>query len=216
MTQGLALTKLTIRQGATALVQISAHIPPGEVLTLMAPSGSGKSTLLAAILGTLAPAFTLEGRITLNGQDLTALPAQSRQVGMLFQDDILFPHLSVAGNLGFGLKPGGNRAQRKTRIEAALDDVGLSGFGPRDPATLSGGQRARVALMRTLLAAPKALLLDEPFSGLDHSLRDQIRALVFQKVAAERLPTILVTHDPDDARAAGGPILDLQGNNLSF
>jgi putative thiamine transport system ATP-binding protein len=123
----------------------------------------------------------------------------------LFQDDVLFPHLSVAQNLGFGLRPGGSRADRQGRVEAALDRMGLCGFGPRDPASLSGGQRARVSLARTLLAEPQARLLDEPFSRLDQTLRAQIRDLVFSET--RNLPVILVTHDPEDARAAGGPVV---------
>lgn len=194
---GLILDSLTITQGDTPLVRLSAHIQPGEVLTVMGPSGSGKSTLLNALIGALPAGFTQTGKIILNGQDLHGLPPQTRRIGLLFQDDVLFPHLNVAQNLGFGLRPGGTRPDRQTAIEAMLDKIGLPGFGPRDPATLSGGQRARVALARTLLAEPKALLLDEPFSRLDQSLRAQIRALTFD--LARALPVILVTHDPADA-----------------
>lgn len=213
MTNGLHLNALTITQGPTPLVRLTAHIPPGQVLTIMGPSGSGKSTLLAALIGALPPGFNTTGTITLNGTNLSNLPTQSRQIGLLFQDDLLFPHLSVAQNLGFGLKPGGSKADRASRIEDALTKMDLSGFGPRDPATLSGGQRARVALARTLLAEPKALLLDEPFSRLDQGLRAQIRTLVFDQ--ARSLPVILVTHDPEDARAAGGPVLSPMGDTLA-
>jgi putative thiamine transport system ATP-binding protein len=199
---GLHLENLTITQGDTPLVHLSAQVPPGEVLTIMGPSGSGKSTLLNALIGALPPGFSQSGRVILNGRDLTALPPQARNIGLLFQDDLLFPHLSVAGNLGFGLRPGGTKPERHARIEAMLDRIGLPGFGPRDPATLSGGQRARVALARTLLAEPQALLLDEPFSRLDQTLRAQIRDLTFQMARA--LPVILVTHDPTDAH---GPVL---------
>jgi putative thiamine transport system ATP-binding protein len=212
--QGLHLNHLTLRHNGADLARLDTFVEPGAVLTLMAPSGSGKSTLLAAILGALPPAFEMGGHIHLNGQELTHLPPHDRQIGLLFQDDILFPHLSVAGNLGFGLKPGGNRHQRKARIDTALADMGMAGFGPRDPATLSGGQRARVALLRTLLSEPKALLLDEPFSRLDQSLRAQIRALVFGQAKAQGLPVILVTHDPADASAAGGAVLDLFGQPI--
>jgi putative thiamine transport system ATP-binding protein len=213
MTHGLCLNALTISQGDRTLVRLTAHIPPGQVLTIMGPSGSGKSTLLSAIIGALPAAFTATGQIALDGTDLADLPTQRRQIGLLFQDDLLFPHLSVAQNLGFGLKPGGSKTDRKAKIETALTAMGLAGFGPRDPATLSGGQRARVALARTLLAEPKALLLDEPFSRLDQSLRAQIRRQVFDEAA--RLPVILVTHDPEDARAAGGPVLSPFGEILS-
>jgi putative thiamine transport system ATP-binding protein len=213
MTNGLHLNALTISQGANTLVRLTAHIPAGQVLTIMGPSGSGKSTLLAALIGALPPGFTTTGQITLNGTDLSPLPTQARQIGLLFQDDLLFPHLSVAQNLGFGLKPGGSKSDRAARIEDAMTKMDLPGFGPRDPATLSGGQRARVALARTLLAEPKALLLDEPFSRLDQGLRAQIRTLVF--AGARTLPVILVTHDPEDARAAGGPVLSPMGDTLT-
>lgn len=203
---GLTLDRLAIDLAGKPLVRLSAHVAPGEVLTVMGPSGSGKSTLLAALIGALPAAFTLSGRVVLNDQDITTLPTAQRRIGILFQDDVLFPHLSVAQNLGFGLRPGGNRVDRQVRVEAALDRMGLSGFGPRDPASLSGGQRARVALARTLLAEPLALLLDEPFSKLDQTLRAQIRDLVFAET--RNLPVILVTHDPEDARAAGGPVVN--------
>jgi putative thiamine transport system ATP-binding protein len=205
MTTGLTLDALQIDHAGTPLVRLSAHVPTGQVLTVMGPSGSGKSTLLAALIGALPAAFTLSGRVLLNDEDITTLPTAQRRIGILFQDDVLFPHLSVAQNLGFGLRPGGSRVDRQARVEAALDRMGLSGFGPRDPASLSGGQRARVALARTLLAEPLALLLDEPFSKLDQALRAQVRDLVFAET--HNLPVILVTHDPEDAHAAGGPVV---------
>jgi putative thiamine transport system ATP-binding protein len=205
MTTGLTLDALQIDHAGTPLVRLSARVTPGQVLTVMGPSGSGKSTLLAALIGALPAAFTLSGRVLLNDEDITTLPTAQRRIGILFQDDVLFPHLSVAQNLGFGLRPGGSRVDRQARVEAALDRMGLSGFGPRDPASLSGGQRARVALARTLLAEPLALLLDEPFSKLDQTLRAQVRDQVFAET--RNLPVILVTHDPEDAHAAGGPVV---------
>ncbi|MCD1618197.1 ATP-binding cassette domain-containing protein [Salipiger manganoxidans] len=209
MAEGLVLDHVILRRGGDLLLTLDARVAPGEVLTVMGRSGSGKSTLLSAIIGQLDPAFTLEGRILLNGTDLTRRPAEARQVGILFQDDLLFPHLSVAGNLGFGLPRALRGAARSTRIEAALQEVELAGYGPRDPATLSGGQKARVALMRMLLAEPRALLLDEPFSRLDAGLRAQIRALVLARAQARGLPVLLVTHDAEDARAAGGRVVTL-------
>jgi putative thiamine transport system ATP-binding protein len=205
MTTGLTLDALQITRAGTPLVELTATVRPGQVLTVMGPSGSGKSTLLAALIGALPPVFQMTGRVLLNGQDITNLPTSQRRIGLLFQDDVLFPHLSVAQNLGFGLRPGGSRAHRQAQIEQALEHMDLSGFGPRDPASLSGGQRARVALARTLLAEPLALLLDEPFSRLDQALRAQIRDWVFTQT--RDLPVILVTHDPEDARTAGGTVV---------
>lgn len=209
--KGLHLDKLRISRGTETLVSLDRLVAPGEVLTVMGPSGSGKSTALAAIIGTLAPPFRLEGRIWLDGVEVTPLPTRARRIGLLFQDDVLFPHLSVGGNLGFALPPGLRGAARRARIAAALEQAGLPGFADRDPATLSGGQRARVALFRTLLAEPCALLLDEPFSRLDADLREQIRNFVLDRARDRGLPVILVTHDAEDARAAGGSVISPMG-----
>lgn len=204
MAEGLELVDLEIRKSDTLLLRLSVQVKPGQVVTVMGASGSGKSTLLSAIAGNLNRAFTMSGQLRLNGRDITQTPANERRIGMMFQDPLLFPHLNVGGNLGFGLPPG---PKRKTRIEKALNDIGLPGFADRDPATLSGGQAARVALMRSLLAEPQALLLDEPFSKLDAELRDQIRTLTFAQT--QNLPVLMVTHDQADARAANGPIIRL-------
>jgi putative thiamine transport system ATP-binding protein len=178
-------------------------VPPGQVLTLMGPSGCGKSSVLAAIAGTLAAVaegqstLGFEGEILLDGQDVTRLPTARRGIGLIFQDDLLFAHLSVIENLLFAVPPGPTE-ERKNQAEQALAEAGLAGYGERDPATLSGGQRARVALMRALLARPRALLLDEPFSRLDAALRAQFRAFVFDHIRAANIPAILVTHDHAD------------------
>ncbi|MFZ1471148.1 MAG: ATP-binding cassette domain-containing protein [Paracoccaceae bacterium] len=209
---GMDLQALRVTAGPSVLVDLTAHIAPGQVLTIMGPSGSGKSTLLAAITGTLTPGLQQSGRVLLDGRDLTALPTRDRRIGILFQDPLLFPHLSVAGNLAFALPQ--RSPDRARQIETALEEAGLPGFGPRDPATLSGGERARVALMRTLLAAPKALLLDEPFSRLDAALRAQIRSFVLQTARSRGLPTLMVTHDASDASAAGGGVLSPTGAQL--
>ncbi len=208
MDKGLRLDNVTISQGGTPLVSIDAHIPPGQVLSVMGPSGSGKSTLLSFLTGHLAPAFTATGQIALDGSPITHLAPEHRKLGILFQDDLLFPHLSVGANLAFGLTPS-KRKNRQDIIETALEDIGLSGMANRDPATLSGGQKARVALMRVLLSNPKALLLDEAFSGLDQDRREQIRDLTFEHAKTRQLPILMVTHDPDDAKAAGGQTLSL-------
>lgn len=208
--RGLILEDLRITIGGAPFLDLSARIAPGEALTVMGPSGSGKSTLLSAIIGSMAPGFGVSGRIILNRRDISAAPTPLRRVGILFQDDMLFPHLSVGGNLGFGLSPAIRpRAARRRRIEAALAGFGLEGFADRDPATLSGGQKARVALLRMLLSEPEALLLDEPFSKLDAALRTQIRDLVFAEARARGLPVLLVTHDEADAAAAGGRMIAL-------
>jgi putative thiamine transport system ATP-binding protein len=204
---GLRLERLQVRQNGALLAALDVSVAPGEVLTVMGPSGAGKSTLLAAIIGAADPAFRVSGRVWLDGRDVTDLPVEARRIGILFQDDLLFPHLSVGGNLAFAL-PARVR-DRAARIEGALAEAGLAGFAARDPATLSGGQRARVAVMRALLAEPAALLLDEPFSRLDAALRAQFRRFVFQRLAERHLPAILVTHDAEDAAAAGGPVVQL-------
>lgn len=209
MDKSLGLSQVTITKGTTPLIAIDAAVQPGDVLTLMGPSGVGKSTLLAFITGTLAPDFTATGRVILHGADITATPPHLRRIGILFQDDLLFPHLSVGANLAFGLPRGESRADRRKRVEAALADVDLAGFADRDPATLSGGQKARVALMRVLLSNPCALLLDEAFSRLDATLRAQVRDVVFARAKALSLPVLMVTHDVDDANAAGGDVIQL-------
>lgn len=215
MDKGLSLRGVTIFKQATPLLSVTHDIAPGEVLTVMGPSGVGKSTLLAFITGTLLPDFSAKGAVWLDGHDITHAPAHQRRVGILFQDDLLFPHLSVGANLAFGLQQGGSKAARQALIDGALDEVGLSGFADRDPATLSGGQKARVALMRMLLSEPCALLLDEPFSKLDAALRAQVRALVFARARARQLPVLLVTHDAEDAQAAGGAIITLENTGVS-
>lgn len=209
-TRGLALRGVRIRLNGDHLVALDAAVQPAEVLTIMGPSGVGKSTLLAFIGGFLGRDFRATGQVIVNGRDVTALPPQLRGIGLLFQDALLLPHLSVAGNLLIGLaRAVKGRAARRAAIKAALVEVGLEDFADRDPATLSGGQAARVALMRTLLSRPEALVLDEPFSRLDVALRAQVRELVFAEARKYSLPVLLVTHDPADAGAAGGRILEL-------
>lgn len=209
----LVLTEVRIGlQGRPLFGPLNLTVHPGEVVTVMGPSGCGKSTLLGYVCGTLAPAFQAEGSVRLGGRELMGLPLERRRVGILFQDALLFPHLSVAENLAFGLRPGQSRRKRRFRVETALQDAGLEGLGGRDPATLSSGQLARAALMRTLLAEPEALLLDEPFSKLDADLRARMRTFVFEHARQRGLPTLLVTHDAADADAARGPVVALGAN----
>tara|TARA_R110002020_G_scaffold255539_7_gene469310 strand:+ start:5466 stop:6128 length:663 start_codon:yes stop_codon:yes gene_type:complete len=206
-TQGLVLEDVRIRLGERTLVTLDARVGRGETLTVMGPSGSGKSTLLAYLGGFLDPAFTASGRITVDGVELTALPAEERHAGILFQDPLLFPHLSVLDNIAIAIPENvRGRRQRRSLAQAALEDADLAEFGDRDPDTLSGGQKARVALQRVLASRPRILLLDEPFSKLDANLREQTRQLVFERARRAGLPVVLVTHDEDDARAAGGPV----------
>jgi putative thiamine transport system ATP-binding protein len=197
--------------GRDLVPPLHAQVAPGSCLTVMGPSGCGKSSLLAYLAGTLAPVFTAHGQVLLGSSVLTQLPPERRRLGILFQDDLLFPHLSVAGNLAFAMPAHiKGAAARRARVQAALAQADMAGFADRDPATLSGGQRARVAVLRTLLAEPLALLLDEPFGKLDAQLREGFRRFVFDHARARGLPTVLVTHDEADARAAGGPVFQLK------
>lgn len=210
MDKGLTLHKVCIMRAGVPLIEVDYHIAAGEVLTIMGPSGVGKSTLLAFVTGTLALDFEAMGSVVLDGHDITNVAPYARRVGILFQDDLLFPHLSVGANLAFGMPKGGTRRHRQNRIETALCEVGLEGYAGRDPATLSGGQKARVALMRTLLSDPCALLLDEAFSRLDTERREQVRQLVFDVAKRRGLPVLMVTHDAEDATAAGGDTIILK------
>jgi putative thiamine transport system ATP-binding protein len=179
------------------IANLHLDVPMGVVHTVMGASGSGKSSLLAAVCGTLDTTFTWRGHIALDGVPLDGLPTAQRRVGILFQDDLLFAHMTVRENLLFAVPPG-PRASREAAVTQALADLELPGFADADPATLSGGQRARVALVRALLAQPHALLLDEPFSRLDGPLRERMREFVFSTVRRRQIPVVLVTHDAQD------------------
>jgi putative thiamine transport system ATP-binding protein len=194
--------------GALLVPETTLAVRPGEIVTVMGPSGAGKSSLLAYLCGTLAPAFQAGGEVRVDGVDVTRLPVERRRIGILFQDDLLFPHMSVGENLLFAVpRAVRGRGQRRELMLRALAEAELPGTEERDPATLSGGQRARVALMRTLLAQPRAVLLDEPFSKLDDDLKASMRRFVFEHVRAKGLPTLMVTHAAEDARAAGGTVM---------
>lgn len=195
----LEIRQLTLTTPLQPLFRaLDLQIAPGEVVVLMGPSGSGKSSLLNWMVGELPSELSAQGELWLGGQRLDTVPTERRGLGILFQDDALFGHLSVGHNLAFALPARWRGAQRRERVEQALAEAGLGGQHDRDPATLSGGQRARASLMRALLAEPRALLLDEPFARLDTALRAQFRAFVFGHVASRSLPTLLVTHDAQD------------------
>ena len=197
----LRLRGLRLWLGDRLLVDgFDANVGPGEVLAVTGPSGSGKSSLLAHLCGLLEPGLRGAGEFRLDGRPLHDLPTEHRRLGLLFQDDLLFPHFTVLQNLLFAA-PAGPAPMRRAQAEQALAQAGLAGFGPRRPHTLSGGQRARVALLRALLARPGALLLDEPFSRLDLPLRQAMREFVFGQLRQHRMPCVLVTHDEADVPA---------------
>lgn len=187
---------------------LSLAVEPGTIATIMGPSGCGKSTLLAAVCGMLDPGFSFSGTITLNERRLNDIDMEHRRVGILFQDDLLFPHLDVFGNMAFGLPARMSRAEKRERVFQSLAAAGLEGFAKRDIATLSGGQKARVSLLRALLAEPEAILLDEPFSKLDDTLRDSIREFVFEQIGRLHIPALLVTHERSDS--ADGTFTELR------
>lgn len=182
------------------LVGVDVAIEAGTTLALLGPSGCGKTTLLRAIAGLERP---WAGTVSIDGETMAGpsiwVPPEKRRVGLVFQDWALFPHRTVAGNVGYGLP----RADRATRVAAALDLVGLDGFGDRMPATLSGGQQQRVALARTLAPQPRVLLLDEPFSNLDASRRVDVRAELRALLAEIGTTAVFVTHDQEEAFVLG-------------
>ncbi|MDA9054635.1 ATP-binding cassette domain-containing protein [Alphaproteobacteria bacterium] len=186
---------------------LSFSVPKGQIRLLHGASGCGKSTLLALISGTPIAKVNWTGDIRLDGVDIGALPAHQRQVGLMYQDALLFPHLTVGENLAFGLAPSIRGKARYAAVQDALAAASLDGFGQRDPASLSGGQAARIALMRALLAAPKALLMDEAFSSLDPALRRQFGQFVAAQIKLRQIPALLVSHDVADREFTTGPVL---------
>lgn len=205
----LELENLHIRKQGTSLFDaVTLTIAPGEIATLMGPSGCGKSTLLSAVSGSLDPVFSLTGNVRLNGREILPLPMEDRNIGLLFQDDLLFPHMDIGSNLAFAVRENISGPERRVLVGQALESAGLEGFEKRDPASLSGGQKARVSLLRSLLARPGALLMDEPFSRLDQTLKAVIRTFVFSRIRDMNIPALLVTHDPGDC-PEGGRIINL-------
>ena len=217
MSSVLEVRDLTMSFGTrTIFSRVSLTVATAEVVALLGPSGAGKTSLLRAIAG-LVPAD--HGQILLEGIDISSLATHQRRIGMVFQDDQLFPHRSVAENVEFGLRmlrwP---RAERVQRVRDMLELVGLGGFEDRRVTDLSGGEAKRVALVRTLATSPRVVLLDEPLTGLDRDLHDQLATELAALLRSTATTALLVTHDRDEATtiahrtltlSAGGPCLDL-------
>ncbi len=201
------------RYGAvTALDGVDLDVPAGATVALLGPSGCGKSTLLRLLAGLEAPDA---GRITLAGEDLTAVPPRRRGVGMVFQDFALFPHLDVGANVAFALvEAGWSRAARRDRVAQLLDRVGLAGAERRRPHELSGGQQQRVALARALAPHPRTLLLDEPLSNLDRALRQDLEGELRELLATLDVRAVYVTHDQQEAFALGDVVALMRAGRI--
>jgi putative spermidine/putrescine transport system ATP-binding protein len=180
-----------------AVDSVDLEVADGEFFTLLGPSGSGKTTTLRMIAGFEQPDT---GTITLGGEDITRRPPYARDVNTVFQDYALFPHMTVAENVGYGLKVKGiGRRERATKVDEVLHMVRLEGFGPRKPVQLSGGQRQRVALARSIVNRPKVLLLDEPLGALDLKLRQEMQVFLKQLQQELGMTFLYVTHDQEEA-----------------
>jgi thiamine transport system ATP-binding protein len=186
---------------------IDLSVSPGEIVAIIGPSGSGKSTLLSTIAG-VVPA--LGGRIIIGAADVTEQPIHERGIGLIFQEPLLFPHLTVLGNVAYGLRRQGvGRAAAEARAVELLDWLDLPGYGARPVDELSGGQAQRVALARALAPGPTVLLLDEPFSALDADLRQRLATDVAAMLRREGVGAIHVTHDPNEARDMADRVLTM-------
>lgn len=198
MTPGLTVACARIDyEGVTLLDDVNFTVTPTQVTALLGPSGSGKSSLLRCIAGVQR----LDGgRILWDERDITDIPAHRRDIGLVFQDPLLFPHLDVAGNIAFGMRRKGlSRSQINDRIDRLLGMIGLTGFADRQVSTLSGGEAQRVALARALAPRPRLLLLDEPFAALDRDLRERLVTDVRALLRELGTPALHVTHDREEA-----------------
>jgi putative spermidine/putrescine transport system ATP-binding protein len=196
----LRLEQISQRYGDfVALNRVALNVTPGEFVTLLGPSGSGKTTTLRIIAGFSQPD---EGRVLLDGKDLTAVPPHRREIGMVFQHYALFPHMSVADNIAFPLKMRNEPRDRiRSKVDGALDIVRMSGLGNRRPRELSGGQQQRIALARALVFRPPLLLMDEPLGALDRKLREEMQVEIVRIGREEGITIIYVTHDQEEALA---------------
>lgn len=210
----LDVRDVTVTFGETIVLDgVCLHVPAGDIVALLGGSGSGKSTLLRTIAGLVQPR---SGRVVLDGTDVTRVPTHRRHVGMVFQAEQLFPHLSVAGNVAFGPRMAGvGKAARQARVDELLDVVGLPGFGERAIDTLSGGEVKRVAVARSLASAPKILLLDEPLTGLDRELHDRLQVEVGDIIRATGTTAIWVTHDEAEAAAVSDRVARLSAGRIA-
>ncbi|MFL6158636.1 MAG: ABC transporter ATP-binding protein [Marmoricola sp.] len=209
----LTIRDLTVRfDGTTAVDAVSLDVPAGSVTAVLGPSGSGKSTLLRAVAGLEVPA---SGSVAYAGQDLARTPTHRRGFALMFQDGQLFPHQSVARNVGYPLRLRRERADRiRDRVGDLLELVGLAGFEDRVPATLSGGERQRVALARSLAVEPRLLLLDEPLSALDRGLRERLAGDLRDILRRAGTTTLLVTHDHEEAFAVADRMAVMRAGRL--
>jgi iron(III) transport system ATP-binding protein len=199
--------------GHAVVAEVSLSVAAGQVTCLLGPSGCGKSTTLRMIAGVEQPDA---GRVLIDGVEVSGpggqVPPEARSVGLMFQDFALFPHLTVAGNVGFGLKA--DKAGRQRRVDELLERVNLQGFGAKHPHELSGGEQQRVALARALAPRPRVMLMDEPFSGLDNRLRDGIRDTTLDILKEEGAAVVLVTHEPDEAMRMADEIALMRGGRV--
>ncbi|MCJ2091093.1 ABC transporter ATP-binding protein [Methylobacterium sp. J-072] len=209
----LTLDRIGKDYGAfTAIREVSFSVAPGEFLGLLGPSGCGKTTTLQMIAGFEAPS---RGRITMDGRDLITLPAAKRGIGLVFQSYALFPHMTAAENVAFGLEMRRvSKAERIKRVAEALDLVHLAHLADRFPRQMSGGQQQRVALARALVIEPRLLLLDEPLSNLDAKLREEMQVELRELQRRIGVTTILVTHDQSEAMALCDRVAIMQGGRI--